>query len=106
MIGVASTTNDDQRSLFSNYGQDLVWVGAPGEGIVTTYPFGDLCSGLGDVFQCSLRFRRAALMLDYGGSLLMDILIFQNQSDSARAVPTPSDQSGFGPWPLRHLPGA
>ena len=25
-------------------------------------------------------------MLDYGGSLLMDILIFQNQSDSAKAL--------------------
>jgi hypothetical protein len=25
-------------------------------------------------------------MLDYGGSLLMDILIFQNESDSAQAV--------------------
>ena len=25
-------------------------------------------------------------MLDYGGSLLMDLLIFQNQSDGAQAV--------------------
>ncbi len=86
VIGVASTTNDDQRSSFSNYGQDLVWMAAPGEGIVTTYPFGTYAAAWGTSFSAPLVSGAAALMLDYGGSLLMDILIFQNQSDSANAL--------------------
>jgi subtilisin family serine protease len=86
VVGVASTTNDDQRSSFSNYGQDLVWVGAPGEGIITTYPFATYAAAWGTSFSTPFVSGAAALMLDYGGSLLMDILIFQNQSDSAQAV--------------------
>ena len=86
VISVASTTNDDQRSSFSNYGSDLVWVGAPGEGIVTTYPFGTYAAGWGTSFSAPFVSGGAALMLDYGGSLLMDLLIFQNQSDEAQAV--------------------
>ncbi len=31
-MGVASTNNQDQRSSFSNYGNRIVWVAAPGEG--------------------------------------------------------------------------
>ncbi len=86
VISVASTTNDDQRSSFSNYGSDLVWVGAPGEGIVTTYPFGTYAAGWGTSFSTPFVSGGAALMLDYGGTLLMDLLIFRNQSDSAQAV--------------------
>ncbi len=86
VIGVASTTNGDQRSSFSNYGQDLVWVAAPGEGIVTTYPFATYAAAWGTSFSAPLVSGTAALMLDYGGSLLMDILIFQNQSDSAQSL--------------------
>src|SRR6266852_4224439 len=35
VMGIASTTNNDTLSAFSNYGEDLVWVAAPGEGIIT-----------------------------------------------------------------------
>src|SRR6266478_5262627 len=45
VMGVASTTNNDTLSAFSNYGEDLVWVAAPGAGIVTTYPFGTFGPG-------------------------------------------------------------
>jgi thermitase len=86
VIGVASTSNDDQRSSFSNYGRDLVWIAAPGEGIVTTYPFATYAAAWGTSFSAPFVSGAAALMLDYGGSLLMDILIFQNQSDSANAL--------------------
>ncbi|HEY3938938.1 MAG TPA: S8 family serine peptidase [Bryobacteraceae bacterium] len=86
VISVASTTNNDQLSSFSNYGQDLVWLGAPGEGIVTTYPFGTYAAAWGTSFSAPFVSGGAALMLDYGGSLLMDLLIFENQSDGAKAV--------------------
>src|SRR6266481_7700825 len=39
VMGVASTNDFDQRSSFSNFGNAIVLVAAPGEGIVTSYPF-------------------------------------------------------------------
>ena len=51
VIGVASTANNDTRSSFSNYGQPPVWVDAPGEGIITTYPFGTYSAGWGTSFS-------------------------------------------------------
>src|SRR5882672_9321162 len=51
VMGVASTANNDTLSAFSNYGEDLVWVAAPGEGIVTTYPFGTFGAGWGTSFS-------------------------------------------------------
>jgi subtilisin family serine protease len=63
VIGVASTTNDDQRSSFSNYGQD-VWVAAPGEGIITTYPFGTYAAAWGTSFSTPFVSGVAALLLN------------------------------------------
>ncbi|MDH5517697.1 MAG: S8 family serine peptidase [Gammaproteobacteria bacterium] len=40
VISVASTTNTDAKSGFSNYGRRSVHVGAPGEDILSTYPVG------------------------------------------------------------------
>lgn len=51
VIGVASTNFTDQRSSFSNYGDQIVWVAAPGEAIVTTYPFGGYAAGWGTSFS-------------------------------------------------------
>src|SRR6266567_4305014 len=45
VMGVASTTDQDARSSFSNYGDAIVWVAAPGESIVTTYPFDTYAAG-------------------------------------------------------------
>src|SRR5438552_12180879 len=39
VMGVASTTDQDTPSSFTNYGNAIVWVAAPGESIVSTYPF-------------------------------------------------------------------
>jgi len=63
VMGVASTTNNDTRSTFSNYGEDLVWVAAPGEGIITTYPFGTYGAGWGTSFSAPLVSGAAALMV-------------------------------------------
>lgn len=86
VISVASTTNADQRSSFSNYGQGHVWLAAPGEGIITTFPFSTYAAAWGTSFSTPFVSGVAALMLDYGGSLLRDILVSKNQSDSAQSV--------------------
>lgn len=64
VMGVASTSNSDQRSTFSNYGNPIVWVAAPGEGIVTTYPFGTYAAGWGTSFSAPLVSGTAALLIN------------------------------------------
>jgi hypothetical protein len=54
VMGVASTNYQDQRSSFSNYGDQIVWVAAPGEAVVTTYPFGSYAAGWGTSFSAPL----------------------------------------------------
>jgi subtilisin family serine protease len=54
VMGVASTDNEDQRSTFSNYGDQIVWVAAPGEAMITTYPFGTYAAGWGTSFSAPL----------------------------------------------------
>jgi thermitase len=63
VMGVASTTNNDTRSTFSNYGQPLVWVAAPGEGIVTTYPWSTYAAAWGTSFGAPFVSGTAALLL-------------------------------------------
>ena len=45
VMGVASTSDTDTRSSFSNYGDAIVWVAAPGEGIISAYPFSNYAAG-------------------------------------------------------------
>jgi subtilisin family serine protease len=64
VMGVASTSNQDQRSSFSNYGNQIVWVAAPGEGVITTYPFGTYAAGWGTSFSSPFVAGTASLILD------------------------------------------
>src|SRR5205807_1244761 len=62
VMGVASTSNTDTRSSFSNYGNAIVWVTAPGEAIISTYPFGTYAAGWGTSFSAPFVSGAAALL--------------------------------------------
>src|SRR6266478_2294566 len=62
VMGVASTTNQDTRSQFSNYGNAIVWVAAPGEAIVSTYPYSTYAAGWGTSFSAPFVSGGAALL--------------------------------------------
>jgi subtilisin family serine protease len=64
VMGVASTNNQDQRSSFSNYGNQIVWVAAPGEGVITTYPFATYAAGWGTSFSSPMVAGTAALLVN------------------------------------------
>jgi subtilisin family serine protease len=63
VIDVASTSNNDTPSTFSNYGAPPVWLAAPGEGVMTTYPFGTYAAGWGTSFSTPMVTGTAALMM-------------------------------------------
>lgn len=64
VMGVASTNNQDQRSTFSNYGNQIVWVAAPGEGVITTYPFATYAAGWGTSFSSPMVAGTSSLVLN------------------------------------------
>ncbi|HEV2728402.1 MAG TPA: S8 family serine peptidase, partial [Terriglobales bacterium] len=78
VMGVASTSDLDQRSYSSNYGNAIVWVDAPGEAIVTTYPFSTYAAGWGTSFS--------APFVSGGAALLLNLQSSTNESQAAAAV--------------------
>jgi subtilisin family serine protease len=61
--GIGSSTNNDTRSTFSNFGSRVVTFAAPGEGVITTYPGGNYAAGWGTSFSTPMVAGSAALVL-------------------------------------------
>lgn len=78
MTGVGSTSDEDTPSSFSNYGDAIIWVAAPGEAIVTTYPFNTYAAGWGTSFS--------APFVSGASSLLINKQAGTNESQAADAV--------------------
>jgi subtilisin family serine protease len=85
VIGVAATNNWDSRSLFSNYGNALVTVAAPGEGVITTYPKQHYAQVWGTSFSAPLVSGAAALLVDVN-----------NQTNQGQAVKDLSHARAIG----------
>jgi subtilisin family serine protease len=87
VIDVASTSNEDTQSTFSNYGAPPVWLAAPGEGVMTTYPFGTYAAGWGTSFSTPLVTGTTALMVSaynaHGKTSLSGLGILNGSSLSA-----------------------
>jgi subtilisin family serine protease len=64
VMGVASTTDWDARSTFSNYGNTDVWIAAPGEYVISTFPGGTYASASGTSFSSPMVAGTVALMLN------------------------------------------
>jgi subtilisin family serine protease len=89
VMGVASTSDLDTRSTFSSYGSD-VWVAAPGEGVVSTYPNGTYSAGWGTSFSAPLVSGTAALLVQVSPT------VNQQQAAAAIANAVPLSSPGMG----------
>jgi subtilisin family serine protease len=92
IVGVGSTNNLLQRSAFSNYGDKLVTLAAPGEEVVTLYPGNNYAVAWGASFSTPFVAGAAALVaqLRPGEN--------QHQAEGAltQAVPLPGLELGAG----------
>jgi subtilisin family serine protease len=93
VIDVASTSANNTPSSFSNYGAPPVWLSAPGEAVMSTYPFNTYAVGWGTSFSTPLVSGTVAAMASANSLLL-------NKRNAAGALshaqPIPYSQFGYG----------
>jgi subtilisin family serine protease len=70
VMGVASTTDWDTLSAFSNFGTTVAWIAAPGEAIVTTYPFSTWAASWGTSFSTPFAAGTAAMLAESAGGAI------------------------------------
>jgi subtilisin family serine protease len=68
VVGVAATDDLDVRSSYSNYGYKTVSLAAPGDGVITTYPYGTFAATWGTSFSTPMVSGAAALLVGIQGS--------------------------------------
>jgi subtilisin family serine protease len=102
VMGVASVgstpSTEDTRSSFSNYGTGIVWVAAPGEEIITTYPFDSYAAGWGTSFSAPFVSGGAALLRN------LQTTINEAQAAAAMAHAAPLSDAGMGHGRLDLVP--
>jgi len=102
VMGVASvgstTASDGTRSTFSNFGDAIVWVAAPGEEIVTTYPFSTYAAGWGTSFSAPFVSGAAALARS------LKTAITESEAAAAVAHAAPLTGPGMGHGRLDLVP--
>lgn len=93
VIDVASTSNNNTPSNFSNYGTPPVMLSAPGEAVMTTYPYNTYAAGWGTSFSAPLVSGTVALMANVNSLLLTEQ---QAAKALSHAQPLPYSQYGYG----------
>ncbi len=78
VIGVGSTNDNLQRSSFSNYGDHVVDLAAPGEAVITLFPGGNYAAAWGTSFSAPFVAGGAALLVQLGADT--------NESQAAQAL--------------------
>jgi subtilisin family serine protease len=101
VIDVASTSDSDGASTFSNYGAPPVWLSAPGEAVMTTYPFGTYAAGWGTSFSAPLVSGTAALLVSQATvTTPLNLLSLSSKPQVATALshtqPIPDPKMGYG----------
>ncbi len=69
VIGVGSTTATNTRSVFSNYNVPSVFTAAPGEALITAYPYNNYAAAWGTSFSTALVSGTVAIMAQLNAGL-------------------------------------